>query len=527
MDTAVNRDLFLEKLNALIAGKREDNCLYFSQEKYSKILSEVVSAKIKCNTPLDYRRLKRFDVLKIKDKENLIVPLKPGKTNIQYYVTNEELYSILYETHIRIGHGGRTRMLKELQVKYKNITYEVVMLYLNLCKQCQMKHSAPKKGIVAKPMVSSELNSRCQVDLIDLQSNRDGEYKFIMVYQDHLTKFVQLRPLKTKSAEEVARHVLSIFLTFGAPAILQSDNGREFSNRVISEICAMWKDVKIVHEKPRYSQTQGSVEKANQDIQNMLTAWMNENDTNKWSDGLSFVQFAKNTTYHEGIRQSPYEAMFGVKAKRGIASTFLPGEQIANIETEEQLEEIANTSETEEQLEETVNAYQKNLSGGHTENHIPKKNIEEDLQPTSSHQILSEKHELISIKRAAAKENLLLPATKMLRTSQKQFPPAQIGDNVRIQVPDVDRGRTDSQNVLAVVVGIEDSDFYKLANKNDEISFQEMSLREAAAANSRSGGQGYTRCQCKRKCSTNKCSCKSKGLLCNSKCHNSLSCCNK
>ncbi|GFT16576.1 KRAB-A domain-containing protein 2 [Trichonephila clavipes] len=67
-----------------------------------------------------------------------------------------------------------------------------------------------------------------------------------MVYQDHLTKFVQLRPLKTKRAE-VACHVLSIFLPFGAPAILQSDNGREFSNQVMSEVCAMWKDVKIVH----------------------------------------------------------------------------------------------------------------------------------------------------------------------------------------------------------------------------------------------------------------------------------------
>lgn len=73
---------------------------------------------------------------------------------------------------------------------------------------------------------------------------------------------------------------------------------------------------------------------------------------------------------------------------------------------------------------------------------------------------------MISTKRAAAKENLLLQATKMLRTSQKQFPPAQIGDNVRIQVPDVDCGRTDSRNVLVVVVGIEDSNFYKLANKN-------------------------------------------------------------
>ncbi|KAM4707160.1 baculoviral IAP repeat-containing protein 1-like [Discoglossus pictus] len=263
---------------------------------------------------------------------------------------------------------------------------------------CQIKHSVPKKRIVVKPMVSSELNSRCQVDLIDLQSYRDGEYQFIMVYQDHLTKFVQLRPLKTKRAEEVAYHVLSIFLTFGAPAILQSDNGREFSNQVISEIYAMWKD---------------------------------------------------NTTYHEGIRQSPYEAMFGIKAKRGIASSFLPSEQIANIKTEEQLEEIANTFETEEQLEETVNTSEKNLSGGHTENHIPKKNIEEDLQsPTSSHQVLTEKHKFISIKRAAAKENLLLQATKMLRTSQKRFPPAQIGDTVRIQVPDVDRGRGTSMSIF-------------------------------------------------------------------------------
>ena len=167
----------------------------------------------------------------------------------------------------------------------------------------------------------------------------------------------------------------------------------------------------------------------------------------------------------------------------------------------------------------------------------------------ASHQVLNEKHELISMKTAAAKENLLLQATKMFRTSQNQFPLAQFGDAVRMQVPDVDRGLTNNRNVLAVVVGIEDSDFNKLANENgtlmqlytrnqfeifkekllsiDKISFQEISLREAAAANSRSGGQGYTRCHCERKCSTNQCSCKSKGLLCNSKFHNGLNCCNK
>jgi len=64
------------------------------------------------------------------------------------------------------------------------------------------------------------MNSRCQVDLIDIQSQADGEFRFIMIYQDHLTKFIQLRALKSKTAEEVANNILDIFCIFGVPVIL-------------------------------------------------------------------------------------------------------------------------------------------------------------------------------------------------------------------------------------------------------------------------------------------------------------------
>ncbi|GFR22294.1 KRAB-A domain-containing protein 2 [Trichonephila clavata] len=97
----------------------------------------------------------------------------------------------------------------------------------------------------------------------------------------------------------------------------------------------MWKDVIIVHGKLLHSQTQVSVERINQDIRNMLTAWMNDNNTNRLSVGLLCVQLTKNSTYHEGIRQNPYEAMFGVKPKRCIESSSLNNDQIANIEKEE------------------------------------------------------------------------------------------------------------------------------------------------------------------------------------------------
>ena len=107
-------------------------------------------------------------------------------------------------------------------------------------------------------MVFKELNSRCQVDLIDMQSNADGDYRFILNCQEHLTKFF-IRPLKTKRAEEVAHFVLDIFTIIEALSVLQSDNGREFASNLVSELSGMWPEFQIVCGKRRYSQTQGSI----------------------------------------------------------------------------------------------------------------------------------------------------------------------------------------------------------------------------------------------------------------------------
>ena len=80
------------------------------------------------------------------------------------------------------------------------------------------------------------MNSRAQVDLVDMQSQPDGDLKWIHVYQDHLTKFVR-HPVTSKRAPEIAYKLLDIFSIFGTPSILQSDNGREFVNPVITELC--------------------------------------------------------------------------------------------------------------------------------------------------------------------------------------------------------------------------------------------------------------------------------------------------
>jgi len=75
-----------------------------------------------------------------------------------------------------------------------------------------------------------------------------------------------------QTAEKVAYQLLDIFCKVGAPFILQSDNGREFANKIIKNLADMWPGMKLVHGEPRHSQNQGSVERSNQDVRDMLVA---------------------------------------------------------------------------------------------------------------------------------------------------------------------------------------------------------------------------------------------------------------
>ena len=80
------------------------------------------------------------------------------------------------------------------------------------------------------------------------------------------------------------------------------------------------------------------MERANQDVQTMMMIWMQTNKSKHWAESLRFIQFMKNRSFHQGIQKSPYEAMFGCKAKVGLSTSNLPIEVIDNLVTDEDLE---------------------------------------------------------------------------------------------------------------------------------------------------------------------------------------------
>ncbi|XP_041379482.1 KRAB-A domain-containing protein 2-like [Gigantopelta aegis] len=122
------------------------------------------------------------------------------------------------------------------------------------------EEETPKLQVLfVKPILSSEFNSHGHVDM---QSSPQGQFKWIMVYQCHLTKFVILRPLSSKRAAEVAFQLLDIFLLFGAPAILQSDMAQNSQPKSSQSSKSCGHSSSWFYGKPRHPQSQGSVERA-------------------------------------------------------------------------------------------------------------------------------------------------------------------------------------------------------------------------------------------------------------------------
>lgn len=296
-----HRDKFNAAIESIIKNKkRDDNIFYFTTEEYNEKIKKVKELKTRTHkkTVTNYRLMRKYDVITIDGEEKLIKPIE-NDSDILYYVTVDELFEVIHTAHLAVGHGGRNKMMTELKTKYCNVTKEAVMAYLGLCGNCQtIKQSNPKKRLETRPNLDFTYNSRAQIDLIDMQSQCYNNYRYIMNYQDRLTKFIILKPLKTKRSEEIALNLIDIFTTFGAPAILHMNNGLEFVNSIITNINKMWSDVKIVYGKP--CRIQESLEAVNKDIREILSSWMTENKSIDWPMALKFVQFQKNRVLNLG-----------------------------------------------------------------------------------------------------------------------------------------------------------------------------------------------------------------------------------
>ncbi|CAG8529903.1 5028_t:CDS:1 [Acaulospora morrowiae] len=98
----------------------------------------------------------------------------------------------------------------------------------------------------------------------------DESYQNIFHIRDHFTRFSYAKPSQSKSAKNAAMCLFNFCMIYGPPAVLHSDNRKEFVGKIVQEILNIWTNIKIVHGRPRNPRCQGLIEKGNNILQTKL-----------------------------------------------------------------------------------------------------------------------------------------------------------------------------------------------------------------------------------------------------------------
>ncbi|KAK9686149.1 hypothetical protein QE152_g37393 [Popillia japonica] len=146
------------------------------------------------------------------------------------------------------------------------------------------------------------------------------------------------------------------------------------------------------------------------------------------------------------IKQSPYKAMFGIEPRVGLATSSLPLEIIATLEREEDLEKIIAEGNQNNMHEDNTESDSENLSKicDKCSANLTETDINCCLNCTTEHNIKSARLE--------ATNALIKQANKMKSVYNKTHPPANVGDNVTVPIPDVDKPKGSFRNVIAVIL---------------------------------------------------------------------------
>jgi hypothetical protein len=225
-----------------------------------------------------------------------------------------EVLDILTTRHDEAGHPGSYGTYTKIAEEFFGIPRILCEAFLKRCLQCLTKQAAvAAKKLPLRAIRSGGCFQRAGIDLFDMQNTPGGpnkDHRYVFHFVDHFTKFSILRALKDKSMDSIYNELHDIFMNFGPPDILQSDNGAEFVNSRVKDLCAKY-NVKFIQGRAYHPQTNGLVEKANQFAKKKLSAWIaGRHKDIDWLPGLKEVQFAINTQVRKTIKSSPYKLLF-------------------------------------------------------------------------------------------------------------------------------------------------------------------------------------------------------------------------
>ena len=232
---------------------------------------------------------------------------------------------LLILCHNKNGHNGYRRSYMALKRNYywPNMRKDVTQ-HCKLCEECILQNQTNIDmpfGHFSAPEGPMQLICMDLVGPITPTSSRGN--RFCMTVIDMLTGYTIAVPIPDKSAETICKaYVNNVYSIFGGSTRMLTDNGTEFRNNTMDEVCKKL-GIKRVYSPVYTPQSNGKLEGYHRFFKACIAKQIRGNQM-EWDELVPMASAAYNFFPCQSSKESPFVLMFGRDPITPVASLLEP-----------------------------------------------------------------------------------------------------------------------------------------------------------------------------------------------------------
>lgn len=264
----------------------------------------------------NYEALAEFKRILISVFLDISISITIFLNKIHLISAEEDKIRIMQDYHDSVfaGHRGINQTLSKIKrlFQWEGMTNDIEQ-YVRSCTTCQQNKVSRVNKIPMK--ITTTARKPFEKVFLDIVGPLPVTYKdnrFILTFQDDLTKYSAAFPLVNAEAATVAKeYVTQIICKFGLTDSLLTDQGTNFMSKVFIDVCKSLKINKI-HTTAYHPQSNGALERSHRTLAEYLRSYIDK-DPLVWDEWIPFAMFAYNTSIHSSTKFTPHELLFGTE----------------------------------------------------------------------------------------------------------------------------------------------------------------------------------------------------------------------
>ena len=240
------------------------------------------------------------------------------------------------------GHQGVERTKEYMKQKYYwHHMGRDIKNHVAFCAACNINKAANRKN--KHPMMTSHMGApmeRIHVDFMGPFPTSTRGNKYILVLVDNFTKWIEVFPLESQTAELTAKTAVNeFFCRLGYPGQLLTDQGTNFESELFKSMCKLLK-IKKKRTTAYRPSANGQAERTNRTLMNAIRCFVDKQQ-NDWDVYLPQIAAALRSAVNRNTGFTPNRLMLGREVSTP-AELMYPGKPLDPSTVEEFIVNLEN-----------------------------------------------------------------------------------------------------------------------------------------------------------------------------------------